>query len=112
MRHIIIAIDSFKGSLSSLQACQIVSKAMASTADKITVIPIADGGEGTVEAFYIALGGTWHYQTVTGPNGQSVKAGFIILPDGTGVIEMAQASGIMQATELKHGILPPLAQES
>lgn len=100
MGNIIIAIDSFKGSLSSQQACQIVKKAMASTAENITVIPIADGGEGTLEAFYTALGGTWHYEAVTGPNGQSVKAGFIILPDGTGVIEMAQASGIMQTTEL------------
>ncbi|MDF2673885.1 MAG: glycerate kinase [Clostridiales bacterium] len=100
MGHVIIAIDSFKGSLSSLEACQIVTKAMESTSNKITMIPIADGGEGTLEAFYTALGGTQHYQTVTGPNGQPVQASFIILPDGTGVIEMAQASGIMQVTEL------------
>lgn len=100
MGHIIVAIDSFKGSLSSLEACHIVGRAMEKAGEKITVIPIADGGEGTAEAFYTALGGTWHYQTVTGPNGQPVRAGFVILPDGTGIIEMAQASGITKATEL------------
>lgn len=100
MGQIIVAIDSFKGSLSSMEACRIVGKAMENAWDKVTVIPIADGGEGTAEAFYTALGGNWHYKSVTGPNGQPVRAGFVILPDGTAVIEMAKASGIMQAIDL------------
>ncbi len=97
---IIIAIDSFKGSLSSIKACQIVKNAIIDVTDKIIMIPIGDGGEGTGEAFRIALGGTWKYQEVTGPNWQKKRAGFVILPDGVGVIEMAQASGIMLAEDL------------
>ncbi len=100
MGNIIVAIDSFKGSLSSLEACRIVGRVLSKAGEKIITVPIADGGEGTAEAFYTALGGKWHYHTVSGPNGQPVKAGIVILPDGTGVIEMAQASGITKAAEL------------
>ncbi|KAF0092531.1 MAG: glycerate kinase [Fusobacteria bacterium] len=97
---IIVAIDSFKGSLSSVEACEIVKNAIIDSTDKVLTIPIADGGEGTAEAFYMALGGSWVFQEVTGPDWVKRKAGFLILPDGTGVIEMAQASGITLVKEL------------
>lgn len=97
---VIVAIDSFKGSLSSLEACEIVGKAFVDVTDEVVTIPIADGGEGTAEAFYRALGGSWVYKEVTGPDWVKRKAGFLILPDGTGVIEMAQASGITLVKEL------------
>ncbi|MEI7884965.1 MAG: glycerate kinase [Clostridia bacterium] len=99
MKHIIVAMDSFKGSLTSQKACEIVGKALEKVATKVTLIPIADGGEGTAEAFLCAIGGERHYLWVTGPNGQQVEAYFIVLADGTAVIEMAQASGLSLARE-------------
>lgn len=97
---VIVAIDSFKGSLSSVEACEIVGKAFVDSTDEVVTVPIADGGEGTAEAFYRALGGSWVYKEVTGPDFVKREAGFLILPDGTGVIEMAQASGITLVKEL------------
>lgn len=97
---VIVAIDSFKGSLTSVEACEIVGKAFVDVTDEVITIPIADGGEGTAEAFYRALGGTWVKKVVTGPDWVKREAGFLILPDGTGVIEMAQASGITLVKEL------------
>lgn len=97
---VIVAIDSFKGSLSSVEACEIVGKAFVDSIDEVVTIPIADGGEGTAEAFYRALGGSWVYKEVTGPDFVKREAGFLILPDGTGVVEMAQASGITLVKEL------------
>jgi glycerate kinase len=97
---IIVAIDSFKGSLSSVEACEIVKKAFIDSTDEVVTIPIADGGEGTAEAFYRALGGSRVKKAVTGPDWEKREAGFLILPDGTGVIEMAQASGITLVKEL------------
>lgn len=97
---VIVAIDSFKGSLSSVEACEIVGKAFMDATDEVVTIPIADGGEGTAEAFYRALGGTWVKKEVTGPDWVKREAGFLTLPDGTGVIEMAQASGITLVKEL------------
>jgi glycerate kinase len=97
---IIVAIDSFKGSLSSVEACEIVKNAIMDSTDKVVTIPIADGGEGTAEAFYRAVGGSWVFREVSGPDWKKRKAGILILPDGTGVIEMAQASGITLVKEL------------
>lgn len=97
---IIVAIDSFKGSLSSVDACELVREAIKDCTDEVLTIPIADGGEGTVEAFYRALGGTLAKKVVTGPDWEKREAGFLILPDGTAVIEMAQASGITLMKEL------------
>ena len=97
---IIVAVDSFKGSLSSLDACEIVKDAIRDCTDRVVTVPIADGGEGTAEVFYRALGGSWVFQEVSGPDWRKREAGFLILPDGTGVIEMAQASGITLVEEL------------
>jgi len=96
--HIVIAPDKFKGCLSATQ----VAAAMAAGArgvDPSIVIdecPMADGGEGTVDALVRATGGTFVTRTVTGPlPGITVNAAFGILGDGeTAVIEMAAASGL------------------
>lgn len=93
---IVIAPDSFKGSLSSVEVVTFVEAAIRAV-DKdaeIVRLPIADGGEGTVEAFRLSVGGEADTETVTGPLGQKVQASYCILPDGTAVIEMAQASGL------------------
>ena len=90
---VVIAIDSFKGSLSSLQAGSAVKDAVFSVFPGAEVIikPLADGGEGTVDAFEDAKAVT---VTVTGPLGRPVDAKYCILPNGTAVMEMAAAAGI------------------
>lgn len=91
---VLIAIDSFKGSLSSLQAGNAVKEAiLAVSADaEITVLPVADGGEGTVEAMCSA-GGKPVCASVCGPLGAPVDAQYCILGQ-TAVIEMSAAAGI------------------
>ena len=68
-------------------------------------LPLADGGEGTLDALLAALGGERRSEQVTGPSGGPVRAEWGVLPDGTAVIEMAQASGLA----LVRGANDPLA---
>lgn len=96
MRYV-VAIDSFKGSLSSLEAGSAVKNAILDLDEnsQVVVLPLADGGEGTVEAMYEGLGGDLIEVSVTGPLQQKVMAKYCILPDGeTAVIEMASAAGL------------------
>lgn len=96
MKRVMIAPDSFKGTLSSVDVCRIISEELSKIHNdiEITEIPVADGGEGTVEAFLYALGGEKIYCTVKSPLGSDISAYYGVMPDGTAVIEMAQASGI------------------
>jgi len=96
MKRVVIAPDSFKGTLSSVDVCRIISEELRKryTEIEITEIPVADGGEGTVEAFLYALGGEKVYCTVKSPLGRDITVYYGLLTDGTAVIEMAQASGI------------------
>lgn len=116
---VVVAIDSFKGSMTSVQAgnaCKegILAAARAlcdggaaavrdrkPAADNMDVVvkPLADGGEGTVEALVEGMNGTYEYVTVTDPMGSHVKARYGILPDQTAVMEMAEASGITLVKE-------------
>lgn len=94
---IVIAMDSLKGSLSSLQAGTAVREGIlrADPAARVEVRPLADGGEGTVEALVSGMGGTLHHITVTGPMGTPVDCAYGILPDGkTAVVEMSGAAGL------------------
>lgn len=94
---IVIAPDSFKESLTALEAAQAIEKGMKKVlpdADFIKV-PMADGGEGTVQSLVDATGGKIISKTVTGPLGEPVEAFFGISGDEkTAVIEMAAASGL------------------
>ena len=96
--RIVIAMDSFKGSLTAVRACEIVADAVQATAPGTEVVlkPMADGGEGTTAALMTAAGGQWVEQEVMGPLPQmSVHAGFVWLArDRTAVVEMATASGM------------------
>ena len=96
MKRVIIAPDSFKGTLSALEICKIISKELSKQYPQtdIASIPIADGGEGTVDAFLCALGGKKQYCRAHSPLGREIEAFYGILPDGRAVIEMAAASGI------------------
>jgi glycerate 2-kinase len=62
-------------------------------------LPVADGGEGTMDVLVSALGGEVRTVTVSGPLGRAAEAGFGLLPDGSAVVEMAQASGLSLVDE-------------
>ncbi len=95
--HILIAPQALKGSLTAAQTGQAIAqgaRAIFPTAE-ITIVPIADGGEGTVQALVDATSGTIIQQMVTGPLGEPVNAFFGLTGDGqTAVIEMAASSGL------------------
>ena len=98
----VVAIDSFKGSLSSLEAGNAARNGIlkADPEAQVIVRPLADGGEGTVEALTIGMGGTIVTVPVTGPVGKKVEAKYGILADGTtAVMEMSQAAGITLVSE-------------
>lgn len=95
---IVIAIDSFKGSMSSMEAGNAAKAGILRACDaaEITVKPLADGGEGTTEALVEGLGGEYVSVWVTGPLGEKTLARYGILGDGrTAVMEMAEAAGII-----------------
>ena len=97
MEKILLVPDSFKGTLSSRQVCQVMSGQLRRFFPQAQVksIPVADGGEGSVEVFLAAAGGERRTRTVTGPFGEPVEAFYGILGDGrTAVIEMAACAGL------------------
>lgn len=94
---ITVALDSFKGSLSSLMAGDAVKAGclLADPAAKVSVCPIADGGEGTAQALALGMGGEMISVSVTGPLGNPVTAEYGYIPETkTAVLEMASAAGI------------------
>lgn len=93
---IIIAADSFKGSLCAAEAAEIIETGVRKVLPEAEVvkIPMADGGEGTVDAMVGCLGGHYEYCSVTGPMGEEIQAKFGNLSHGKAVIEMAAASGL------------------
>lgn len=95
--HILIAPDSYKGSLSALMAASAMEQGILRIFPEASVdkLPIADGGEGTVSALVAATNGTVFASTVAGPLGEPVDAEWGMLGDGkTAAIEMAAASGL------------------
>lgn len=94
---IVISIDSLKGSLTSIEAANAIKKGILSVDDKsdVVIMPLADGGEGTVEALVQGMNGEEKIISVTGPINEKVDATYGILKDtNTAIIEMAQASGL------------------
>lgn len=95
---IVIAPQSFKGSVSALEAAQAIARGvLAAEPDAETVlVPVADGGDGTLSALVESTGGQVFRSIVTGPLGQAVEATWGVMGDGqSAVIEMAQASGLV-----------------
>lgn len=95
--RIVVAPDSFKGSLSAVAVAKAIEEGVLAVfpAAEVKKVPIADGGEGTVEALVLATGGRVVEENVTGPLGDKVTACWGLLGDGeTAVIEMAAASGL------------------
>ncbi len=99
---VVVAIDSLKGSLSSLEAGSAVRQGiqLAIPDAEVDVRPLADGGEGTVEALTLGMGGRLETVTVTGPLGRPVECAYGILDDRkTAIVEMSGAAGITLISE-------------
>ena len=99
---VVIAIDSFKGSISSPDAGAAIREGIHRVFPdaEVFVRPLADGGEGTVEALAIGMHGRIRTVTVTGPLGTPVEAAYGILDDSkTAIIEMSAAAGITLVDE-------------
>ncbi len=95
--HFVIAMDSFKGSVSSIEAGRIVAAAIRDVFpdSETQIFPLADGGEGTVDALTTGLAGEIVRLDVTGPLGEKIPSRFGLLPaQKTAVIEMADAAGL------------------
>ena len=103
----LMAIDSFKGSLSSLEAGRAAERGIlrAMPDADVTVKPLADGGEGTAEALITGMGGRVQSVTVHDPLGREITAEYGILPDGTAVMEMAAAAGLTLLGEEERDIM-------
>ena len=94
---VIVAPNSFKGSLSASQAAAAIARGVreARPEAEVVEIPVADGGEGTVEALVSARNGIYRSVEVDGPLGDPVQAAYGLIDGGrTGVVELASASGL------------------
>ena len=106
--RIIVAPDSFKGSMSAGEVCSAVEEGIrkADPQAEIIKLPLADGGEGTARALTEAAGGRFTELTVTGPLGEPLKTAFGLIHNGkTAVLDLASASGI---EHIPNGNLNPL----
>ena len=103
---VVVAIDSFKGSLSSMEAGQAIAEGVKRVYQhaEVVVRPLADGGEGTVEALVEGMGGVFVTKEVIGPLGENVEAVYGIIESKddlskTAIIEMSAAAGITLVPE-------------
>jgi len=95
----LVAPDSFKGTFSAREVAHAIAEGLRSAGREAEELPVADGGEGTMNVLMAALGGELRRLTVSDPLGRPVEAGFALLPDGSAVVEMAQASGLSLVAE-------------
>ena len=94
---VVISPDSFKGTLTALEAAESIEKGIkqANPETETILLPVADGGEGTMEALVLATNGRFEKTRVLDPLGREIEASFGVLGNqSTCVIEMASASGI------------------
>jgi len=94
---IVIAPDSFKGNLTAMQVATAIEKGIRRVLPKANClkVPMADGGEGTVQSLVDAMGGKYIYKNVIGPEGRPTRARYGLVADNlTAIIEMAEASGL------------------
>ncbi|MBQ8015199.1 MAG: glycerate kinase [Clostridia bacterium] len=102
--HILIAPDSFKGTLSAAEVCDIIGQAFKDTIKdaEITKLPAADGGEGLCACLQAIIGGETVLAEVCGVFGERIKAEYLMLNDKTAVIEMAACAGLPLAGKNKN----------
>jgi glycerate kinase len=110
----LVCPDKFRGTLTAAGAAEALARGLEAAEvdrrrfDEVRRLPLADGGEGTLDALLAARGGGRRRATVTGPLGEPVEAEWGVLPDGTAVVESARASGLA----LVAGANDPLAATS
>ena len=99
--RLLVAPDSFKGTLRASEVCAALARGIeAAGLEPPDLCPLADGGEGTMEALVLALGGDTAGATVRDPLGREIQAGFALIEDGaTAVVEVAAASGLALVAE-------------
>lgn len=100
---IILAPDSFKGSLTALEVAKTMKKAIweINNNDEVVMKPMADGGEGTIEAMLVSGNGKKVPVSCTGPLGERIETSYAILDSNKAVIELAMISGLVQVPESK-----------
>ena len=98
MNKIILAIDSFKGCMTSEEVENTISSSLNSKEIEIHNIPMSDGGEGMLEAFITVMNGMIVETKVHDPLMRPIKAQYGITPDGTAIIETAKACGLTLMT--------------
>ncbi|HEU0205489.1 MAG TPA: glycerate kinase [Pseudolysinimonas sp.] len=102
--HVVVAPDSFKGSLDAAAAAEAIGSGWRAVRplDEVLLLPQADGGEGTLDAIATAVDGARLHDVgpVTGPDGRPVDGHWLELPDGTAVVELALSSGLPLMTRL------------
>lgn len=106
-KTVVLAPDSFKGTLSSPQVCTAMAKGIKAIRPDLKVVatPIADGGEGTMECFFTACGGEMPEPLISDPYFNPIRGRYALLKDGTAVIEMAVAAGLPLVGENKNPAL-------
>ena len=92
--RVLVAPDSFKGTFSATEVAAGLARGLRSGGREAIELPVADGGEGTLDAILAALGGERRTLTVSGPLGSPVEAAYGLLPDGSAIVESAQSSGL------------------
>ncbi len=90
----LVAPDSFKGSFSAPEVAAAIASGLCAAGRQALELPVADGGEGTMEVLVAALDGELVSATATDPLGRPIEARFALLEDGSAVVETAQASGL------------------
>ncbi|HEY3210136.1 MAG TPA: glycerate kinase [Actinomycetota bacterium] len=104
--RVLVAPDKFKGTLTAAEAAEAIARGWerGDPAAEVDAVPMADGGEGTLDALVAALGGERFTQAVSGPLDDPVRAEFAVVPTEAGdlgVVEMARASGLALISEAR-----------
>jgi glycerate kinase len=100
MSVIVVAPDSFKGTLSAREVAAALARGLRAGGHAVAELPVGDGGEGTMDALVTALGGELRTAVVSDPLGRVVEAEYALLPHGeTAIVETAQASGLWRVAE-------------
>jgi glycerate 2-kinase len=96
---VLVAPDSFKGTFPADQVAAAIAAGLRAAEREAVELPVADGGEGTMDVLVNAVGGDVRTATVPDPLGRPVEARWALLPDGSAVVETAQASGLALVSE-------------
>jgi len=97
--RVLVCPDKFKGSLSAAEAADAIATGLKAAGADVDIAPIADGGEGTLDALVAAVGGGVMGVIARGPLGVPVRAHVALLSDNSAVVELSQASGLRLVAE-------------